>query len=390
MARASRIESLDALRGIAAFTVMLHHGLLVLPSMEAVYEGKPTTTFAGILGLSPLHLLWAGHEAVTFFFVLSGYVLSQAYWQGTAKPYPQFVVSRLFRIYPAYYLATAASMLLIALFWPLSVAGASEWIRTTWGGPLTGYAILDHVLLLPLSAMSPYNFVNPVIWSLSIEMGISLVFPVLVMAMRRAGPASIPLALLFSGTVKFFLLPRLHPPTVIFTLFACATSGWYFVVGMELARQRGRLAATLGKIPPVAQWTIIAMACLLITIRWDSPHGTLAFWHPICWAIGDAVLVACAVHTRGFSRFLEHSHLRWLGARSYSLYLIHLPLLALLVALLGGVAPLWAMPILLVPVAILAADILYRLVEAPGIGWGKKISRHIAARYPLSKKAFRV
>jgi peptidoglycan/LPS O-acetylase OafA/YrhL len=51
------------------------------------------------------------------------------------------------------------------------------------------------------------------------------------------------------------------------------------------------------------------------------------------------------------------------------------------------VAPLWVVPILLVPAAILAADVLYRLVEAPGIGWGKQISRHMSARLPLPQKA---
>jgi len=247
--------------------------------------------------------------------------------------------------------------------------------------------MLDQVLMFPLYPGNPQNLVNPVTWSLSVEIEISLAFPLLVVAMRRAGFASIPLSLIFSSAVKFFLLPRLHLPAAVFSLFASAVCVWYFVIGMELSRQHDRLAAILAKIPPAAQWAIIGVAYLLINIRWDTPHGDLASWHPICWAIGAAVLVACAVHTRGFSRFLEHSHLRWLGARSYSLYLIHFPLLALLVALLNGVAPLWVVPILLVPAAILAAALLYRLVEAPSIGWGKQVSSHISARFPLSKKA---
>ncbi len=99
MVDGERWSSLDAVRGLAALTVVAHHGFAALPEFWAVYTGAPTSRLATIMAFSPLHLLWEGHQAVLVFFVLSGFVLSLPYWQGNPPGYGTFLIRRFCRIY---------------------------------------------------------------------------------------------------------------------------------------------------------------------------------------------------------------------------------------------------------------------------------------------------
>jgi Predicted acyltransferases len=86
--RRERIASLDGLRGIAALTVVLHH--VVLASVPSLADAFKNQSVHGGLGwamlYTPLHIVWAGPEAVCVFFVLSGYVLALPYLRTRFEP----------------------------------------------------------------------------------------------------------------------------------------------------------------------------------------------------------------------------------------------------------------------------------------------------------------
>src|SRR4051812_48108680 len=71
-----RYQQLDALRGLAALTVVMQHFLSVLPSID----GHSDNAWVNLWKYSPLHITWAGYEAVIFFFILSGFVLSLPFY----------------------------------------------------------------------------------------------------------------------------------------------------------------------------------------------------------------------------------------------------------------------------------------------------------------------
>ena len=98
-----RLE-LDAIRGVAALAVVMHHCLLVLDF------GPETKSKYWLLWETPLRALFAGNEAVTMFFILSGYVLTIPFIQ-TNQKYANFIIKRIFRIYPAYLLAVTITFL---------------------------------------------------------------------------------------------------------------------------------------------------------------------------------------------------------------------------------------------------------------------------------------
>lgn len=74
------MQSFDGLRGVAAVVVLIHHSLLTVPSLASAYYPTTVTAIAWskswLITYTPLHLIWAGTEAVCLFFILSGFVLT--------------------------------------------------------------------------------------------------------------------------------------------------------------------------------------------------------------------------------------------------------------------------------------------------------------------------
>ena len=121
-----RLQQLDSLRGLAACSVVLCHATNVLP---AVYDDPRRLWW---LTETPLALLRAGHAAVVFFFVLSGYVLVLPFLKGPVS-YPSFVVRRLCRIWIPYVTAMIAAVGCAMWFHPSPVSGLSHWANRPIG-----------------------------------------------------------------------------------------------------------------------------------------------------------------------------------------------------------------------------------------------------------------
>ena len=183
MSSKSRYESLDAIRGIAAAVVLLHHCLLVLPVWAAVVDsGRRESFLTTLFGFPPLSLIWAGDAAVKVFFVLSGFVLSLMFFDRTPVHYAAFAVKRICRIYLPYLAVVFAGMLLMTALSTYPWPDLSFWVAGSWNGPVTWPLIVDHVLML---GQIKYNIVDNPIWSLVIEMRYSLAFPAIIWLISR-------------------------------------------------------------------------------------------------------------------------------------------------------------------------------------------------------------
>jgi len=124
----SRLAPLDGIRGLAALVVVLHHCLLVVPALAAPDTGQGYGGFAWFVN-SPVHLVWAGGEAVVVFFVLSGIVLTLPILRGRRFDWLAYYPARLLRLY----LPVVASVLLASAIAVAVRPGASEstssWLR---------------------------------------------------------------------------------------------------------------------------------------------------------------------------------------------------------------------------------------------------------------------
>ncbi len=166
-----KIESAEAIRGIACFFVVLSHlSLTFFPSLHHFFD-NPTTTQSVELWIhhSPFAFWYSGTAAVYIFFVLSGVVLTYSI-VNSAKPVKK-IISMSIKRYPRLMLpALASCMLLWAAFtlYDPATTGMSEWIASLGDvGPTSfSYAFYEGSFGAFWNGTSQYNWV---LWTMKIE-----------------------------------------------------------------------------------------------------------------------------------------------------------------------------------------------------------------------------
>ncbi|HEY8533470.1 MAG TPA: acyltransferase [Micromonospora sp.] len=319
----------------------------------------------------------AGDLGVSFFFVLSGFVLT---WSArTGLRVWRYWRARFARVYPAHLVALA-----------LALAGLAVTDRVP---PAINELLLKTVLLI--QAWDPREYVylalNPVTWSLSCEVAFYLAFPLLHAGLRRVGSAGLwGLALLLVAGV--WLMPALAEVAL-----APEYRRW-FVYAFPLSRM---LEFTLG----------IVLARLVITGAWRGPGLRLALllwvgnylivnWLPAATRdtagtiVATALLIPAAARadlTGGWSmwrgRVMQH-----LGEVSYAFFLVHLTVVVTAMHLIGADRT-WPLPAALgLAVAFLLLSYalavpLHRWVERPAMRWLAGHGTRTAAVLPTQPSA---
>jgi peptidoglycan/LPS O-acetylase OafA/YrhL len=362
-----RLLPLDSLRGIAALSVVLHHCLLVFPSFEPVLfdRGLPITETrswsAALLTLTPLGLLWSGREPVMLFFVLSGLVLALPFVSGRKPRYLPFATKRVIRLLAP----SAVVVLLLALALPHvpteSRPDLSRWFALSWTEPVTLPLVLQHLVLV-----HDYYPLNNVLWTLDYELRASLVFPLLVLiaGLRLPIVAAIGFAAFTAGVVT----TRLVGTDILGVLVFLP----HFLLGILLARHWAAIVQRLGTFGVDRRIGLWVLCFLLLRVRWLVPlPGALC---DLANGFGAALLIALVMSSAAAQAALSHRSLVWLGEISFSLYLVHVPLI------LGALhfAPPQAPPALVlagvIPLSLLIATWMHRLVERPTIALGRRLA----------------
>jgi peptidoglycan/LPS O-acetylase OafA/YrhL len=164
----NRFEVLDSLRGLAALSVVLSHIFLVIPNFFITSR----------LNNTPIHIIWAGHEAVILFFLLSGFVLSLPYTINKPPLYKSFLIKRITRIYIPYIISILIGIIFISIIPRDGINGLTNFFsRTGMAVSIDTSTLLSHLVFLGDYKNINLNFV---VWSLIHEMRISIFFPLLI------------------------------------------------------------------------------------------------------------------------------------------------------------------------------------------------------------------
>ncbi|MCB4824228.1 acyltransferase family protein [Roseicella aerolata] len=371
---AVRIHALDSLRGVAAFSVMIYHCLLVWPSLYETLGGKGVPFFRteqdplaiGLLTVTPPSLLWSGREAVILFFVLSGYVLAQGFLR-SPQPYLPFVTRRACRLLLPCIAIALPVALLAELLGPVSQPEVSEWVTGHWNDTVSPRLIASHALLLE----EPYGLNSP-LWSLHYEWRISLLFPLLVM-LAAAGPGMAMAASLACAALAVAEM-RLVGSNWLSTLIFVP----HFMLGVLLAREGTRLPAQIADMAPRARLGLLTFCYLLLNVRWLVPAPGLVI--DLFNAAGAALLIALVLASARAQAGLAWPPLAWIGKVSFSLYLVHVPVILAALHLAPTGLPLWTVLAAAVLLSLLLAWGFFHLAERPSIWLGRTLFGRLGVR----------
>lgn len=326
-----RLAYLDGLRAVAAVYVVLFHAVLgfVRPSGDG-----PWRVFRRAFAF--------GHEAVAIFIVLSGYCLMLPVVQKDPErltvDVPRFIRRRALRILPPYLVALLGSLALLALVPELRARTGTIWDDTLPG--LEVAPVVSHLLLVHNWFPSVSVQINGPLWSVATEWQIYFFFPlVLLPAWRRAGA----LAALASALVLGYLPLWLAPAA------ASAAIPWYLVLftfGMAAALLE--LAPSARAMRDAVPWgSVAAFGCAGCAVFGLVGARVWFRYQPLTDVLVGLATASLLVYlTRRSLRssgprgvllgVLESAPVVLVGRFSYSLYLTHLPLLALCFTGLGS------------------------------------------------------
>ena len=382
----ARIEGLDVIRGLAALSVVFYHCLSVQPgftgvAFDAAHSAGSATAVINLLALTPVRLIWAGREAVGIFFVLSGFVLALPFAENTYPGYAGFAIRRFCRIYIPY----AAAILLSLLLYKTAAAGpvpqASEWFNGFWAHPVTSEVLRDHALML---GRDTTNFLDPVVWSLVHEMRISLIFPLLVYAVWSLG-VIVPLVAVTAGYIVLKLgatAVGFDGTTTIGSLVETVGTIPLFLLGNGMARHRDSMRGILGRLGP---WRVRMLLVLGLLLVWIDVGVQKPHFRDVTIGLGASLIIAAALANRSPSSPFRARPLLWLGKVSYSLYLVHLPLLLAVVYVFHGYASIVVLAALFPIVALMVASLTFYLVERPAIRLGRKLAKAVLSFAPATR-----
>lgn len=288
------ISELQSLRGIAAMAVMIGHAL--------VYYRTPTW-------FSDIAVLPNGRAAVVVFFVLSGFVLTRSL-QDSAFDRPavvQFYVQRLFRIYPAMLVASVVGLgYILFLHWQIRVPDPGELILHAYRPDRYDF------LHIAASFAGMTTFVLPQLWTIFVELVASVAMPAFAFIALHQ-PRWQMVALLGVAALVSVVIPNTYYHTTMYMVD--------FVVGAALAAPW----MTPFRLPPIIP--VAAMVCLSTT-QWLP----LTYWSPFANLIElglATVTIGTLVATRR-PEWMASRPLLFIGDVSYSLYLLHFPVMCIL------------------------------------------------------------
>jgi peptidoglycan/LPS O-acetylase OafA/YrhL len=360
-----RYAEVDALRGIAAMSVLIYHvvGHRVSIVFGAAEQPRgifdPLTTDAVLSAI--VTTIFDGSAAVVLFFVISGFVLA-ASLEKTPIPTPAaylgFVVRRLLRLMPAVWFSLAV---MIAILWYFNAMPPLEKMANAfWLG--------DGIFAL-----------NQPLWSIRVELAVSAVFPLLLFVNWLGGRrGSLVLALVLTNM----------------TWYGDLSDQFLYLLAFQLGIMLpGFGAPMIRAVPPRMRIWLLALALAIFCASLNLLR--LHVWDELIWLViksFTAFYILSHVVYASQMRFLLSGWAQQLGKISFGVYLFHGPLMFAAFSVLHGWVPaefkMQTVPFGCValagvlPATLLLAWVSYRWVEQPCIRWGRSLAEAVPRLHP--------
>lgn len=323
-----RLPFLDGIRALAALWVVLGHCHLLTLGW---------TRSSNLWG-RPLDLLLYMHLGVDIFLVLSGFCLALPIVHNSNRiktSHSRFFKARALRILPPYY-AALSLILIVNYFLPIASWGYHPVGLTAdipWNVVAVNFTLLQDIF-------PQYNTINGPFWSISTEWHLYFIFPLLVWILRKYGV----LMLLIASAIAGFALTWLsfaHPqisglqatvpsPPYFIALFAMGVAAASFAFDPRYDRYRSNIYRYSWVVGAIAMIPLLLLLWKYRIIDGNNVWGFLGNLHvidPLTGLVAALFIIGLCDRDRPH-RILESKPLVFIGSFSYSLYLIHIPIIA--------------------------------------------------------------
>ena len=214
------------------------------------------------------------------------------------------------------------------------------------------------------------------VWSLVHEMRISLIFPLLILLCRDTRLALVAAAIMLVVSTRTLLAldqgnawaVKKFWVTILWTVRIVP----YFVYGILLSKHSDNIRRFMQRVPAPIRIALLAVPIIGFTI---SNHYYLSIRRDALYDISAAIVVVWALNIPSITAILNRAVPQWLGRISYSLYLIHWPILCAMAYALHGRVPLWFIIVAVIVASLIAATLMHRFVEVPAIKLGQRVAR---------------
>lgn len=346
------ITGLDGIRAIAVIMVLAYHLKLALFK-------------SGFLG-------------VTVFFVLSGYLItgiliSEVEEEGTID-LKNFWLRRIRRLVPA-----VMSMAVVIIFVSAVVnriiftKGCKDFLASVLGFN-NWWQIFNKISYFEAAGVpSPFTHC----WSLAIETQFYLIYPLILLGIyklvKSRGEGRANRGLLFAGVTLLLALISVILMIVLFDPQQDASRVYYGTDTRAFSLLFGALLAILWEYRMVPRRLSASVNMFLGSVSFAvllvmtiAINGSSNFWYRGGQFFGTilTVLMVYAVSGRKtwLSRFLSNPVLKWMGDRSYSIYLWHYPIILLISK---GIKASWWITLIEIVLSVVLAELSYRFIETP-------------------------
>ena len=346
------ITGLDGIRAIAVIMVLAYH--------------------------SKLALFKSGFLGVTVFFVLSGYLItgiliSEVEEEGTID-LKNFWLRRIRRLVPA-----VMSMAVVIIFVSAVVnriiftKGCKDFLASVLGFN-NWWQIFNKVSYFEAAGVpSPFTHC----WSLAIETQFYLIYPLILLGIyklvKSRGEGRAKRGLLFAGVTLLLALISVILMIVLFDPQQDASRVYYGTDTRAFSLLFGALLAILWEYRMVPRrlsasvnMVLGSVSFAVLLVMTIAINGSSNFWYRGGQFFGTilTVLMVYAVSGRKtwLSRFLSNPVLKWIGDRSYSIYLWHYPIILLISK---GIKASWWITLIEIVLSVVLAELSYRFIETP-------------------------
>ena len=346
------ITGLDGIRAIAVIMVLAYHLKLALFK-------------SGFLG-------------VTVFFILSGYLItgiliSEVEEEGTID-LKNFWLRRIRRLVPA-----VMSMAVVIIFVSAVVnkiiftKGCKDFLASVLGFN-NWWQIFNKVSYFEAAGVpSPFTHC----WSLAIETQFYLIYPLILLGIyklvKSRGEGRAKRGLLFAGVTLLLALISVILMIVLFDPQQDASRVYYGTDTRAFSLLFGALLAILWEYQMVPRrlsasvnMVLGSVSFAVLLVMTIAINGSSNFWYRGGQFVGTilTVLVIYTVSGRKtwLSRFLSNPVLKWIGDRSYSIYLWHYPIILLISK---GIKASWWITLIEIVLSVVLAELSYRFIETP-------------------------